>query len=122
MTTKSAQEFVLKTVYKNDVRRVRVDRTRFGWKDLNDLLRKQFKDVSGKRLTYVDEDGDTITMTNQEELDEYFRVAEVSGWKSVKIQVRETIPRYFSFSSLHLITYIQECEQRCLVRALAFTA
>lgn len=89
MTSKSAQEFVLKTVYKNDVRRVRVDRTRFGWKDLNDLLRKQFKDVSGKRLTYVDEDGDTITMTNQEELDEYFRVAEVSGWKSVKIQVRE---------------------------------
>ena len=90
MTSKSAQEFVLKTVYKKDVRRVRVDRTRFDWNDLQDLLRKQFKDVSGKRLTYVDEDGDTITMTNQEELDEYFRVAEVTGWKSVKIQVRDS--------------------------------
>ena len=92
MTTKSAQEFVLKTVYKNDVRRVRVDRTRFGWKDLNDLLRKQFKDVSGKRLTYVDEDGDTITMTNQEELDEYFRVAEVTGWPLYDCQRRYGAP------------------------------
>lgn len=85
MTTNKT--FVLKTVCENDVRRVRVDRTRFGWRDLKDLLNKQFKDVSGKRLTYVDEDGDTITMTNQEELDEYFRVAEVSGLKSLKIHV-----------------------------------
>jgi hypothetical protein len=85
-----SQHFVLKTVYKTDVRRVRVDLDSFGWKELKQLLRKQFKDVNSKRLTYVDEDGDTITVTNQEELSEYFRVARDAGWKSLKIRVGDT--------------------------------
>lgn len=89
MMNNNNTEYVLKTCFKNDVRRVRIDISIFDFRELKQLVKKQFaiaiKKQGGLKMIYVDEDNDKITITNQEELEEAFRVS--SRAKSLKIFV-----------------------------------
>jgi PB1 domain len=69
----SDQENIIKVSHKGEVRRVRTEH-RLNYADLEALVYKLFPYVTGTtvRLTYRDEDGDHVTFTNDEELNDAY--------------------------------------------------
>lgn len=60
--------------------------------DLKDFIRKVFKKLPAKfMLTYVDTEGDQITLGNENDI----KILNESGFKSVKIIVEETSEEFF---------------------------
>jgi len=77
--------FTLKTLFKDETHRVKVNPIAFSFADLRTLLQSQYPKAARKQISYVDDEGDKITITSDAELREAFSVVADAGWKSLKL-------------------------------------